>query len=72
MRNSIDVVSSESTADTAEALAIDGVDLAAQVDHPVDRVHAHRRQPPAGVSSLRARASALSASAFGNVMVAST
>ena len=33
--------------DAPEALAEDVVDRAAQVDHAVDRVHAHRRQPAA-------------------------
>ena len=33
--------------DAREALAIDVIDLAAQIDHGVDRVHAHRRKPAA-------------------------
>ena len=33
--------------DTAEALTEHLVDLAAEIDHPVDRVHAHRRQAAA-------------------------
>ena len=33
--------------DAPEALAEDGVDRAAEIDHAVDRVHAHRRQPAA-------------------------
>ena len=48
IRNRIDVVSSASIVDdAAEALAEDVVDRAAEIDHAVDRVHAHRRQPAA-------------------------